>query len=472
MQGIAFLAPNKRRLHMTKAQLIILGGGPAGYRAAERAAAAGLKTIVAEQRALGGVCLNEGCVPSKTLLHSAKVLDTVKSAGTYGVTAGETALDHSKVLARKSRVVKMLTGGVAKSLESAGATVIQGPARLERKQGEDFLVRIGEGLYAASRILVAAGSVPAIPPIPGLGQALESGFAITSREALSLPQVPEELVVIGAGVIGLELACYYKAAGSKVTVLEMLPRIAAGMDADISQMLLAQLKKKGIAFRLGCRVTQVGEGSLTYEVDGQEQELSAHKVLLAGGRVPAVEGLGLETVGLCPGAKGQLETDEQMRTAVPGIWAAGDVNGRSLLAHTAYREAETAVNDMLGIADRMCYHAIPAVLYTSPEAAGIGLTEQSAREQGMDIQTASLSLRYSGRFLAEVQGGDGICKVIADGKGERLLGVHLLGSYASELISGVAPLIESGMKIADIQKVAYAHPTVGELLRDALFALK
>ena len=183
---------------MTKAQLIILGGGPAGYRAAERAAAAGLKTIVAEQRALGGVCLNEGCVPSKTLLHSAKVLDTVKSAGTYGVTAGETALDHSKVLARKSRVVKMLTGGVAKSLESAGATVIQGPARLE-KTGR-LLVRIGEGFMQPPH-LVAAGSVPAIP-IPGLGQALESGFAITSREALP-SQVPEELVVIGAGVTGL-----------------------------------------------------------------------------------------------------------------------------------------------------------------------------------------------------------------------------------------------------------------------------
>ncbi len=457
---------------MTTAQLIIVGGGPAGYRAAERAAAAGLQTILAERRALGGVCLNEGCIPSKALLHSAKVLETVKSAGTYGVTTGDASLDHPKVLARKNRVVKMLTGGVAKSLEQAGVTVLESPARLEGKQGENFLVRIGDALYAAPRILIATGSAPAIPPIPGLKEALTSGFAITSREALSLPEVPEELAVIGGGVVGLELACYYKAAGSKVTVLEMLPRIAAGMDCAISDMLLAQLKKKGIAFQLGCRVTRVEEGSLTYEVDGREQVLSARKVLLAGGRVPVTEGLGLETVGLIPGAKGQLETDERMRTAVPGIWAAGDVNGRSLLAHTAYREAEVAVNDMLGIPDAMRYHAIPAVLYTSPEAAGIGLTEQAAREQGIDIQTASLSLRYSGRFLAEVQGGDGICKVIADGKGERLLGVHLLGSYASELISGVAPIMESGMKIADLKKTVYAHPTVGELLRDALFALR
>ncbi len=457
---------------MEQAQLIILGGGPAGYRAAERAATAGLKTIVAEQRALGGVCLNEGCVPSKTLLNSAKVLDTVKSAGTYGVTAADAVLEHSKVVARKNRVIKMLVSGIAKSLEGVGATVIQASARLEGKQGEDFLVRIGEELYAAPRILIATGSAPAVPPIPGLQEALDSGFAITSREALSLPEVPAELAVIGGGVIGLELACYYKAAGSKVTVLEMLPRIAAGMDADLCDMLLAQLKKKGIAFRLGCRVTGVGEGSLTYEMDGEPQELSAQKVLLAGGRVPVTAGLGLETVGLTPGPRGQLETNERMHTAVPGIWAAGDINGRSLLAHTAYREAETAVNDMLGIPDRMRYDAIPAVLYTSPEAAGIGLTEEAAREQGIEIQTASLSLRYSGRFLAEVQGGDGICKVIADGKGERLLGVHLLGSYASELISGVAPLIESGMKVEEIKRVAYAHPTVGELLRDALFALK
>jgi len=457
---------------MTTAQLIIVGGGPAGYRAAERAAAAGLQTILAEQRALGGVCLNEGCIPSKALLHSAKVLDTIKSAGTYGVTAGDASLDHPKVLARKNRVVKMLTSGVAKSLEQAGVTVLQATARLEGKQGENFLVRIGDELCAAPRILIATGSAPAIPPIPGLKEALDSGFAITSREALSLPEVPEELAVIGGGVVGLELACYYKAAGSKVTVLEMLPRIAAGMDWDISDMLLAQLKKKGISFQLGCRVTRVEEGSLTYEVDGKEQVVSARKLLLAGGRVPVTEGLGLETVGLSPGSKGQLETDQRMRTAVPGIWAAGDVNGRSLLAHTAYREAEVAVNDMVGIPDAMSYHAIPAVLYTSPEAAGIGLTEQAAREQGIDIQTASLSLRYSGRFLAEVQGGDGICKVIADGKGERLLGVHLLGSYASELISGVAPIMESGMKIADLKKTVYAHPTVGELLRDALFALR
>ncbi|HHY52881.1 MAG TPA: FAD-dependent oxidoreductase, partial [Clostridiales bacterium] len=223
---------------MTTAQLIIVGGGPAGYRAAERTAAAGLQTILAEQRALGGVCLNEGCIPSKALLHSAKVLETVKSAGTYGVTAGDASLDHPKVLARKNRVVKMLTSGVAKSLEQAGVTVLQATARLEGKQGENFLVRIGDELCAAPRILIATGSAPAIPPIPGLKEALDSGFAITSREALSLPEVPEELAVIGGGVVGLELACYYKAAGSKVTVLEMLPRIAAGMDWDISDMLL------------------------------------------------------------------------------------------------------------------------------------------------------------------------------------------------------------------------------------------
>ncbi|MDR0897742.1 MAG: dihydrolipoyl dehydrogenase [Oscillospiraceae bacterium] len=451
--------------------VIIIGGGPAGYLAGERAGAAGLSAAVIEKRALGGVCLNEGCIPSKAFLHSAKVYDYALHGDKYGVTAEGVAIDHSKVVKRKNKVVKMLVSGVAAGLKQHGAQVITGEAVVTGKTPEGlFTVRVGEAEYAAKKLLIATGSVPVTPPIPGVKEGLDNGFVLTNREILDITEVPGELVVIGGGVIGLEMACYFATIGCKVTVIEMLEKIAGATDAEISRILQKNLEKKGVTFRLGCKVTAVGGGAVTYEAQGQSQSVPADKVLLSIGRRAFTQGLGLEALGVYM-ERGAIVTDQQMRTNVPGIYAAGDVNGRSMLAHTAYRESEVAIHHLLGEKDVMRYHAIPSVIYTTPEVASVGETEESAREKGFSVRAVTLSMRHAGRYLAEVEGGDGICKLVLDTTYNRLIGVHLIGSYASEMIYGAAMMIETEMRPEDIKEIVFPHPTVSEIIREALFAL-
>lgn len=450
--------------------LIILGGGPAGYLGAERAGNSGLKTAVIEKRALGGVCLNEGCIPSKSLLHSAKVFDYARRSEKFGVTVSDARLDQSVVLRRKNGVVKQLVMGVGAKLKRAGVTVITGEGRILGRGENGFLLEANGEQLAADKLMIATGSVPVIPPIPGVKEGLASGFVLTNREILDLDAIPEKLVVIGGGVIGLEMASYFNSAGSKVTVVEMLDSIAGPTDADISKILLKNYKKKGVDFRLGCKVTAVGENSVTFEEKNESVTIPADKVLLSIGRRAFTEGLGLESIGLHI-ERGAVVTDEFMRTNVPGVYAAGDVNGKSMLAHTAYREAEVAVGHMLGKNDRMRYTAVPSVIYTSPEVAGAGETEATAREKGLDVEAVNVSMRYSGRYLAEVEGGDGICKLVIDKKYDRLLGVHLIGSYASEMIYGAAMMIETEMRVSDIKEIIFPHPTVCEVIREALFEI-
>lgn len=448
--------------------LIVLGGGPAGYLGAARAAAGGLKTAVVEKRALGGVCLNEGCIPTKTLLHSAKIYEYAGHGEKYGVTAENVKLDHAAVLARKNKVVRMLVSGVGAKLKAGGVRVVGGEGAVRGKTGGGFLVEAGGGEFAAERLLVATGSVPVLPPVPGLKEGLESGFALTSRGILDIKNVPGRLTVVGGGVIGLEMAAYFAAAGSKVTVVEMLDKVAGPFETEISGILLKNLQKKGIEFRLGCKVTGIGDGRVAFEEKGSAQSVGADAVLLSVGRRAFTEGTGLDLLGVRM-ERGAVVTDGHMRTNVPGVYAAGDVNGKSMLAHTAFREAEVAVNHMLGAQDEMRYGAVPSVIYTNPEAAGVGETEESAAEKGIDARCVRLSMRYSGRYLAEVEGGDGIVKLIADRKTNRLLGAHMIGSYVSEIIYGAAMMIDSGMEIERLRRFVFPHPTVSEIIREALF---
>lgn len=450
--------------------LIVIGGGPAGYLAGERAGKAGLKTAVIEKRALGGVCLNEGCIPSKAFLNSAKIYEYALHGDKYGVTTTGAKLDHKKVVERKNGVVSQLVAGVGASLKHCKTTVISGEAKISGKHEQGFAVEVAGERYYAKKLLVASGSVPVVPPIPGVKEGLAAGFVMTNREILDMTTVPKELVVIGGGVIGLEMASYFNSAGSKVTVIEMLDKIAGPTDGEISSILLKNYKKKGVDFKLGCKVTSVGRDSVTYEEKGESKTVSADKVLMSIGRRAFTENMGLETIGvLCE--RGAIVTDSQMRTNISGVYAAGDVNGRSMLAHTAYREAEVAVNHMLGKRDNMRYHAIPSVIYTNPEVGSVGETEESAKEKGFDYKVANISMKYSGRYLAEVEKGDGICKLIMDKKYNRLIGVHLIGSYASEIIYGAAIMIETEMRIDDIKEIVFPHPTVCELIREALFEL-
>jgi len=447
--------------------LIVIGGGPGGYLAAERAAHGGLSTLLFEKNALGGVCLNEGCVPSKTLLQSAKTYEHALHAEKYGVLARNVSIDQGAVVARKNKVVRTLVGGVKAKLKAAGVTVIPEQAVLAGKQEGGFAVKAAGNTYVGKNIILATGSSAVVPPIAGVAENLGS-FVLTNREILDLTEIPGRLTVIGGGVIGLEMAAYYATVGSQVTVVEMLPHIAGATDREISKFLQKELEKKGVTFLLSHKCLSLEPGAVHAEGPGGKVAVAADKVLLSIGRRANTQGLGLETVGV-EFTKNGIPTDAMGRANVPGIYAVGDVNGHHMLAHTAYREAEVAVNNILGKKDAMRYHANPSVIYTTPEVASVGKTEEECREKGIDYEAAKLSMRYSGRFVAENEGGDGLCKVIVDKKRRTVLGVHLIGSYAGEIIWGAAEMIEMQLRVTDARQIIFPHPTVSEIIRETLW---
>ena len=448
--------------------VIVIGGGPGGYLAAERAARAGKKTLLFEKRALGGVCLNEGCIPSKALLNSAKTYEHALHSDLYGVSCQNVTIDQEKVVARKNRVVRNLVNGVKGKMKAHGVTVIMETAEITGKTGEGFTVAAAGQVYTAKNLIIATGSSPVVPPIPGVRENL-GDFVLTNREILDLTQIPEKLTVIGGGVIGLEMAAYYATVGAKVTVIEMLDHIAGATDREIGLLLQKELEKKGIAFLLGHKCLSVAPGRVTAETpDGKQVTVEADKVLLSIGRKANVENLGLEHIGVNFSPKG-IATDAFCATNVPGVYAIGDVNGHHMLAHTAYREAEVAVNNILGQKDTMRYHANPSVIYTQPEIASVGKTEEECREKGLDYEVAKLSMRYSGRFVAENEGADGLCKILVDKKRRTVLGVHLIGAYTGEIIWGAAEMLEMQMRVTDARQIIFPHPTVSEIIRETLW---
>jgi dihydrolipoamide dehydrogenase len=448
--------------------LIIIGGGPAGYLAAERAGHAGLNTLLIEKRFVGGVCLNEGCVPSKALLYSAKIFDGAKHGEKYGITASDVTLNHEAVVQRKNKVVNTLVSGIKAKLKKNKVTLAEGFGEIQGRGSEGYEVKANNEIYTGKRLLIATGSMPVIPPIPGTKEGIEKGYVLTNREILDLKNLPASLVIVGGGVIGLEMASYFNSAGSKVTVIEMLDHIAGSTDSEISAILLKNYQKKGVDFKLGAKVVEIKEGSVIYEINGQKQSVSADKVLMSIGRRPVTEGIGLDKIGV-ETERGRIKTDEKGKTNIPEVYAAGDVNGLLMLAHKAYREAEVCVNNILGKKDIMRYNAIPSVIYTNPEVGCVGETEESAKQKGIEYEAVKISMMYSGRYVAENEGGDGICKVLIDKKHKKLIGVHMIGNYASEIIYGAALMIENEMRVEDVKELVFPHPTVSEILREAIF---
>jgi dihydrolipoamide dehydrogenase len=448
--------------------LIILGGGPAGYLAAERAGHAGLSVALCEERSLGGVCLNEGCIPTKAMLYSAKLFDGVKHGEKYGVSAEKLAIDHEAVVRRKDKVVRTLVAGVKSAMKANHVEVFPARGRITGKGEEGYTAKAGDTVLSGKRLLIATGSLPSLPPIPGLKEALARGFALTSRELLDLKQAPERLCVIGGGAIGLEFASYFCSIGVNVTVVEMLDHVAGENDRELVSILKSELEKRGIAFELEARVTALEENGVRFEQKGESRLIEAGKVLVSIGRRANTADAGLEAIGVYM-ERGNVVVDDHMRTNQPGVFAAGDVTGFYMLAHTAYREAEVAVNNMLGNKDLMRYEAIPTVIYTSPELTSIGETEETAREKGLPYKVVKLPMRFSGRYLAENEGGTGVMKLVVNQKTLQVLGVAALSNYSSEFIVAAGTWIEMGMRLNEIKKIVFPHPTVSEILREAVF---
>lgn len=448
--------------------LIVIGGGPGGYLAAERAAHAGLTTLLFEKRSLGGVCLNEGCIPSKALLNSAKHYDHALHAADYGVRCSDVQIDQAAVIARKAKVVKTLVSGVRAKMRANGVAVVMEEATIEGKAADGFSVTAAGKSYTGKRLIIATGSSPAVPPIPGVRERL-GDFVLTNREVLELQQIPEKLTVIGGGVIGLEMAAYYATVGAQVTVVEMLDHIAGAADLEIAHMLQKELEAKKITFLLSHKCLSVEDGLVWVEdPKGEKLALNADKVLLSIGRRPNCEGLGLETIGV-RFDKGGIPTDSQGSTNVADVYAIGDVNGHHMLAHTAYREAEVAVNTILGKQDFMRYHANPSVIYTQPELSSVGKTEEQCQQKGIDYEVKKLPMVYSGRFVAENENADGLCKILIDKKRRTILGVHLIGAYSGEIIWGAAQMLELQLRVNDARQIIFPHPTVSEIIREVLW---
>lgn len=456
--------------------LAIIGGGPGGYVAAERAGAAGLKVVLFERKSLGGVCLNEGCIPTKTLLYSAKVYNYAKTGDHYGVYVSDPSFKYDEIVARKNKVVKKLVGGVKAAMKGNKVEVVAENATIQGRDSEGIKIEAGGNVYAAKNLLICTGSEAAVPPFPGLKEA--GDVIVTNREILDLTERPESLVVIGGGVIGMEFAAFFSTLGTKVTVVEMLPKILGPLDDEISEMLQKTYEKRGVEFCLRCKVTGIEGNTVVYEdPEGKVCRVSGDKILVSVGRRANLKDFGLESLGvelaLNPAGRPYgIKVDDKMKTNVPGVYAAGDVTGFSMLAHTASREGEVAVNNILGKEDRMRYNAIPGVVYTNPEVAGVGLTESEAKAKGIDFKVVKLPMAYAGRFVAENERGEGICKIIVGAKYHEVLGVHMLGNPCSEIISAACVAIETEMTLEQLQEVVFPHPTVSEIIKETSFTIK
>ncbi|MBI9087515.1 MAG: dihydrolipoyl dehydrogenase [Desulfobacterales bacterium] len=456
--------------------LIIIGSGPGGYVAAVRAAQLGLKTVCIEKASrLGGVCLNVGCIPSKALLDSSEYFHlAAEHFADHGIKTGKVAIDLAKMMARKNNVVEELTGNVRKLLEGNRVDIIHGTARLAGGQSVT-VVKAGQKKavsLTAANILLATGSAPIT--VPGLE--FDGEGIVDSTDALAFDAVPKHLGIVGGGYIGLELGSVWLRLGAKVTVIEMLPKIAAGLDGQVGRALERILKKQGFNFMVKTKVVGAKKSGksirVTLETGTGQETVSFDKLLVAVGRRPLTQGLGLEEAGVeTDPATGQIRVDAANRTNVSGIYAIGDLTPGPMLAHKASAEGITAVECMAGHAGEVNYDAIPSVVYTWPEVAGVGLTEEKVKEMGIPYCVGSFP--FSGTGRARCMGEkDGFVKLIAHGKTDRVLGVHIIGPRAADMIAECVLAMEFGASSEDIARTIHGHPTFSEALQEAAMAVR
>lgn len=485
MSGKANFDPSK------DADVVVIGSGPGGYPAAIRAGQLGARVVCVDADNPGGTCLNWGCIPTKTIIGSVAALHTLKHAKDFGLTADNVGYDFGAIMGRKDKVVGGLNKGVEFLLKKAKARFVSGYGKILDKNTVQVTKADGSvEKITTANIIIATGSVPSKVPLPGIDSAdiwvdnatvkakkaagsLATGGIWTSNEAVSAKTVPGELVIVGGGVIGVEFAYVYAGLGSKVTVLEFLPRIIATMDADLSAELSKSLKKQGVAIQTSVKVTRVEDKEGKKEVfyageDGVEKSLFADVVLVATGRTPFTEGLGLESVGIelgSPKGKRAIAVNNKLQTSVPGIYAIGDVIG-SGLAHTATAEGLVAAETICGHEATMSYKAIPSCIYTEPEVAAVGLTEAQAKEQGYEVKTGTFPFRNLAKAMA-INQTEGFVKVVAEAKYGEILGVHIIGPHATDLIMEAVVSIQLENTVEELMKTVHSHPSLAEAMGQA-----
>ena len=456
--------------------LAIIGGGPAGYTAAEKASKAGKDVILFEQNALGGTCLNVGCIPTKSLLYGAKQYYNATHAQKYGVKAENVSFDFAAMQKRKTIVVRKLVAGIKQRLNNEHCTVVNGvayPRPLPKGKGEGFIISCNEAEYEAENLMICTGSTNFVPPIPGIK---DNPAIWDSTDALAATELPKSIIIIGGGVIGMEFATLYHELGVPVTVIEAMPTILPNLDPEVVQILLEKYKKAGINILTGTKVEEAypqplpeGKGVRIRATspDG-ELILEAERVLVSVGRRANL--MGLEALDELELERGAIKVDEFCKTNLPNVYACGDVTGKIMLAHVAARQAEVAVGRMLKQIplQRIAYNAIPSVVYTNPEIASVGITEAQAAEMSIPVEVTKLPMTFSGRFMAENEGETGLCKVITDAKNHSILGVHLIGNPCSEFIAAASFAVRMGYTTAEFQQVVFPHPTVSEILHEAI----
>lgn len=445
-----------------KYDLAIIGGGPAGYNAAELAASNGLKVVIFQKDKVGGVCLNEGCIPTKTLLYSAKIMENAKHASKYGVNiSGVVTCDWDKILKRKTKVVRKLVAGIKSKLAQENITLVEGEAHVLSQENNTFDIECNGVHFESCKVLFCTGSDVFIPPIDGLDKV----DFWTSKEALECKTIPSKIVIIGGGVIGIEFASLFNSFGAKVVVVELMSEILGATDGEIAKMLREEYGKRGVEFHIETKVVAVSNlGVKTVGPDG-ENFIEADKILMCVGR-KAVIPKGLSSLGVEFDNKG-VKVNSYMQTTNKSIYAAGDITGVYQLAHVAIREGEVAVNHILGKSDEMKYNAIPSVVYTNPEIAGAGETEATMMKKNKRFKIYKLPLAYSGRFVAENEGANGLCKIIVDEE-NKIVGCHMIGNPSSEIILFASTCIQNGETVDQLMKHIYPHPTVSEIIHEVV----
>lgn len=440
--------------------IIVLGGGPGGYVAAIKGAQLGLKVALIEKEVVGGICLNHGCIPTKTLLKNAKVYKTIMHALEYGITIdGTISYDWSAMLKRKDLVVKKLTVGVAGLLKKNGVEVFNGFGKVLSPRK----VEVNGETLETKNLILATGASPIIPPIPGLKEAYEKGIAVTSRELLQIKKVPQHLVIIGGGVIGCEFATIFSSIGSKVTMIEKLDGILPMMDDDVRSAYAKILKREGIEIVANAEVKAVKDNEVTYLYEGKEIKVIADTVLVSVGMRPNTQGLEVLNLKMDRSA---IDTNRQLQTSVPNVYAIGDVNGKYMLAHVASAEGLLAAEHIAGKKVDMKYEHVPNAVYGSPEIATIGLTEKEAKAQGLAYKVSTFPLLASGKALADNE-KDGFIKLIVSEKYKEIIGAHILSYNASDLIAEFGVTLTLEGTAHEIAHTIHPHPTLSEIIMEA-----